>query len=62
MTIHVDGTEVVTVNQLAAALGTTVAALSMRKTRGTIRLEPVAVVGGVHLYSKSDIARLRVSR
>lgn len=58
MTIHIDGTEAVTLKQIADALGTSVNALTMKKSRGRIRLVPIGTIGAEHLYPKSDIARL----
>jgi hypothetical protein len=58
MTIHVDGTEVVTLKQIADALGTSVNALAVKKSRGRIRLSPITTLGREHLYAKADITRL----
>ena len=59
MTIHIDGTEAVTLKQIAEALNTSVNALAIKKSRGRVTLTCVGTINGENFYDKADIARLR---
>lgn len=55
-TMNLNGTEVVTLGEIAKAIGTTSEALRVRRTRGTISLEPLYVIGTTQLFS-ADVVR-----
>jgi hypothetical protein len=58
LALQIDGTQVVTMAELAALAGTTVDAIRKRRERGTLRLEAVTTIGRQDFFARTDVQKL----
>ena len=60
MALQIDGTEVMTMPDIATLAGTTVEAIRQRQKRGSLKLTPYAVIGRQTFYDAGEVrSRLR---
>jgi hypothetical protein len=56
--ITVNGVEAVALLDISKATGLSVDTLRRRQSRGRLVMEPVASIGGTHLYRASEVRRI----